>query len=266
METKVIPIRYIWAASYCGMTLIKGEKNILIDTAFQESVSPFLEEELKKEALSLKDIDLIYNTHSHSDHVEGNFLISESSGASVYIHPAGKNAPHVKELNEKVKTFSDGEKIASTRIFFTPGHSPDSVVILEENTSTLIIGDSIEGNGSGFAAVALIHDPPAYLESIKKVRDLYQAGRVKRIIFSHMTDGFGDEVYGEEIEKFLDASENTCHKYIVFTKALLEKEPECTVERAGALLRENFAVTEKIISPGAANGVARAFLEYCRTN
>ena len=37
MQTKVIPIRYIWAASYCGMTLIKGEKNILIDTAFRDA-------------------------------------------------------------------------------------------------------------------------------------------------------------------------------------------------------------------------------------
>ena len=267
MQTKVIPIRYIWAASYCGMTLIKGEKNILIDTAFRESVSPFLEKELEKENLSLKDIDLIFNTHSHQDHVEGNILIAEASGAKVFIHPAGVNAPHVKELKENVISFCDGEKIASCRIFFTPGHSEDSVCILEEDTSTLIIGDSIEGRGSGFAGVALIHDPASYLESIRKIREICKRKQLKRIIFSHKTDGFGNEVAGkEEIAGFLDASEETCLQYIAFIKDLLQKEKECTIEKAGSLLREKYSVTETQISPGTANGVARAFMKYCREN
>lgn len=263
-ETKVVPIRYPWAMSYCCMTLVKGEKNILIDTAFEESISPFLEEKLKKEGLTLQDIDLVFNTHSHSDHVEGNEKIVKESSAKVFIHPAGGAAPHIKELAGNVQYFSDGEKISGCTIFFTPGHSADSVCILEENTSTLIIGDSIEGRGSGFAGVALIHDPASYLESIQKIRQLYEAGRVKRVIFSHMTDGFGDEVEGENTGKFLDASEETCSKYIAFTKDLLRSEPEITIERAGALLRENFAVTSNIISPGTADGIARIFLEYCR--
>ena len=263
-ETKIIPIRYPWAMSYCCMTLVKGEKTILIDTAFEESISPFLEEALKKEGLNLKDIDLVFNTHSHSDHVEGNEKIVKESSAKVFIHPAGGGARHVKELAEKVQYFSDGETIEGCTVFFTPGHSADSVCILEESSSTLIIGDSIEGRGSGFAGVALIHDPAAYPESIRKIRLLYEAGRVKRVIFSHKTDGFGDEVEGEEIGKFLDASEETCYTYTAFMKDLLRKEPEISIEKAGTLLRENFAVTDDLISPGTADGIARIFLEYCR--
>ena len=84
------------------------------------------------------------------------------------------------------------------------------------------------------------------------------------MIFSHKTDGFGDEVEGEEIGKFLDASEETCYTYTAFMKDLLRKEPEISIEKAGTLLRENFAVTDNLISPGTADGIARIFLEYCR--
>ena len=110
----------------------------------------------------------------------------------------------------------------------------------------------------------MIHDPASYLESINKIRQIYESGRVKRVIFSHMTDGFGDEVAGEEIGNFLDASEETCRKYITFIQELLRSEPEISAEKAGTLLRENFAVTNNLISPGTANGIAGKFLNYCR--
>ena len=264
-HVKVVPIRYPWAMSYCCMTLVKGEKNILIDTGFEKSVSPFLEDELKKEGLTLKDIDVIFNTHSHSDHVEGNRKLLQESGAKFfYIHPRGAETSFIKEISEYCRFFTDGEMCHNCRIYFTAGHSPDSVCILEENSSVMVIGDSIEGRGSGFAGVALIHDPPSYLESIRKIRKIYEEGKIKKMIFSHMTNGFGDEVQDKEIGRFLDASEETCCKYIAFTEELLHHEKDISVEKAGTLLREKFAVTNNLISPGTANGVARAFLEYCR--
>lgn len=263
-ENTIIPIRYPWAMSYCCMTLLKGEKNILIDTGFEKSVSPFLEEALKKEELALKDIDLIFNTHSHSDHVEGNRKIASASKAQVYIHPSGEASPYIKELPVPVKYFSDGEKIENCRIIFTPGHSPDSVCILEEKSSTCIIGDSIEGRGSAFAGVALIHNVPDYLASIKNIRQLYNENRIERMIFSHFTDGFGDEVTGKDVEIFLEASEETVYLYRQTIEALLQKDPFVTAETAGEVLRKKFAVSQNLISPGTANGVAHAFLLWCR--
>lgn len=263
-KSTICPFRYPWSMSYSCMTLIKGEKNILVDTAFEESVSPFLKDALKKEALTVKDIDLIFNTHTHEDHIQGNSLIAGESSAKIHVHPEGRKNPLIQQLAVPVVSFSDGEKIAGCRIIFTPGHSADSVCILEESSSTLIIGDSIEGRGSAFAGIALIHDPAAYLESIKKIRELYQEGKIEKMIFSHYTNGFGDEVCGKETAAFLDASEETLYQYRMLTEKYLNIDPDISCEEMGKHLRENFSVSDQLVSPGTANGVARAFLEYCR--
>lgn len=261
---KVVPIRYPWAMSYCCMTLIKGEKNILIDTAFEKSI-PFLQAELEKEDLSLNEIDFVINTHTHGDHIEGNAKILQESGASLYLHPAGKEILQLQGADYPMNTFKDEELFFSNRIFFTPGHAKDCICILEEESKTLIIGDSIEGNGNAFAGLALIHDVVSYMDSVRKMQFLCEKGGIQRIIFSHYTDNCGDEVNGKEnVEKFLSSSLQTAENYISFTEKMLEKDPEISPEKIAEGLRKNYGVSPSVVSPGTACGVAKAFVEYCR--
>lgn len=264
MSVEIIPLRFPWGASFTGMTLFRGEKVFLIDTAFERSV-PWLENELRELGLSLNDLDVVINTHTHQDHIEGNRLIAERSGAQFFIHPAGAAALE-KHVPTRFHPLSDGEILDGgdfrCRIIFTPGHSDDSICILEETSKTLVIGDSIEGNGSGFCGIALIHDPEKYRNTLDKIESMHRAIEFQQIFFSHETDGFGDEVSGQMVREFLAASRCTLEKYIQATEMAIQENPELSVEECATMLRKQFGVTQNTIMPSAANGPARAFLAY----
>lgn len=92
----------------------------------------------------------IIETHLHADHVSGNTDLAARTGADIYIHEAGgAEYPH--------KPMQDGDvlELGNTRIrvMHTPGHTPESVVLLVADTTrapdpwlamtgdTLFVGD-----------------------------------------------------------------------------------------------------------------------------
>lgn len=83
--------------------LIRGEKTALLDTGpkrplpmvsdkFPDKNRPpilqVLPHALEKFGITLKDIDIILNSHIHFDHTAGNAPIKEASQAELYIHAA----------------------------------------------------------------------------------------------------------------------------------------------------------------------------------
>jgi len=105
-----------------SVTLIESERGkIIVDTG-QVGDGEEILKALKKLGLEQSDIDIIVNTHSHSDHCANNHLFRRAE----VIFPA------------------DGELIApGVRILATPGHSLDSISLVVDSVIHPPEGDGI---------------------------------------------------------------------------------------------------------------------------
>lgn len=102
----------------------------LIDPAFEP-------EKLVTRAKELElDVEWILNTHGHFDHINGNNVAVEMTGAKIIGH--NSSTFHVDKKVDHGDTFTIGN--LEVHVLYTPGHSPDEVCFLINN-QVLFTGD-----------------------------------------------------------------------------------------------------------------------------
>ena len=110
-------------------------------------------------------VDAIINTHGHFDHVGGNAMLKEATGAPILIHPAdshmlsmvssvasmygisGENSPPADEELQDGMLIEFGE--SSLRVLHTPGHTPGGCCLYIEKEKILVSGDTLFADGIG---------------------------------------------------------------------------------------------------------------------
>ena len=194
MEFTVTQVdKNIWAIDQQGVRsfLLAGENNaILIDTCFGGDLLSVCR------GVTDKPITLL-TTHADPDHIggDGQFPIQ-------YLHPAdfpryeafAKAPAHAKPLAEG-DIFITGDFILEA--IHIPGHTPGSVAFLDRRHSFLIAGDTAQC-GSVFM-FGEGRDLQAYLESVKKLEALRQAGAFDTIYASHAQPRFSADILPDHI-------------------------------------------------------------------
>lgn len=124
--------------------------------------------ELAARTLGQRPLDLIVNTHLHSDHCGGNAALQARYRAARTVIPPGQAAA-VRAWDEDALTYaatgqhcprfvmdgalSVGETVqlggTEWQVHAAPGHDPHSVVLFEPETRTLISADALWENGFG---------------------------------------------------------------------------------------------------------------------
>lgn len=240
-------LKYPWGSAWCGMMLFVGEKNILLDSAVAEALSPFLENELAKFDLKVKDIDIVANSHFHADHVGMNEKIAKISNAEIMSF----------RQNLQDNSIIDGGDY-QLQVIHTPGHTADSVSFLELSKGILFTGDAFEGRGSAYAGVALYEDPCALLTSIEKVKKIYLKGKIKQLYLGHAYSGTCGVLEGTEILEYLKLCYDTVMAYDRLVASLAK---DVSIEKTATLLQEKFAVSEVLLCRKAAEITAKAKLK-----
>jgi len=120
-----------WLSTNCYVVGCEETKEAAVIDPGMESkaeAEPILDY-IKQNGLNIK---YVINTHGHPDHIAGNSIIKEATGAPILIHES--NPEHVqadRKLHE-----GDSLQVGSLKLklLHTPGHTPDGISILADNT------------------------------------------------------------------------------------------------------------------------------------
>ena len=143
--------------------VIRDKLSILIDPGLNEFL-PALLQDLLKDGIDPKTINIIMNTHLHGDHSWGNGAFKKASGAEILLHKVQKRlgeaatteaskffgVPAV-ELNEDRVLDEDRLSLGETEVELipSPGHSPESICFYLRQEKALICGDVIFNQNTG---------------------------------------------------------------------------------------------------------------------
>jgi glyoxylase-like metal-dependent hydrolase (beta-lactamase superfamily II) len=143
--------------------VIKDDTNIIIDPGLTQFL-PELLQDLRRDGIDPKDIDIITNTHLHGDHCWANEAFQKTSGAKIRLHPLQKKFWEasvtqtsrlfgVPPVEFTPDDFFDDDKLKTGELEFelipSPGHSPDSVCFYCPVQKFLICGDVIFSQNTG---------------------------------------------------------------------------------------------------------------------
>ena len=176
---------------YTSVFLIKTvEKKILFDCATTaDDVDTYIVPALGELGYFLSDVDMIVLSHSHEDHAGGRERILE-------LAPRIEIVTDVRPLCKGVSTYP------------LPGHTADSIGVLDERTHTLLSGDGLQGAGvDKYRCYTKV--PAKYLETLKR---LEQDTRIENILFSHAYEPWNrDLAFGRQA---VDFCLSECKKYV----------------------------------------------------
>jgi hydroxyacylglutathione hydrolase len=179
----------------CNVYLVNGGSELaLIDTGGGFGISSILEN-IKKDGLNPKHITKTLLTHSHFDHIGGNFDIKRETGTDLICHPEDKEA--IETLNEYSlytmakerglefkpvpidATVNDGDVITvggvKLEVIHNPGHTPGCISFLleEDGAKSILSGDIV----SALGRLGYINGPGFVLEDWKKsIKKLLKIG------------------------------------------------------------------------------------------
>jgi len=206
------PFSIVWT----GITLIRGEKNYLIDSG-ADAPEEYLIPALRKLGLEIGDIDYVLNTHCHGDHITGHYDLVHTYGRKTVAYegavgtltdpasnavrirtkfPAHSPAPQswLRGVTPDI-VLKDGEVLdGRLKVISTPGHDFDCVCWYDIPTKTLITGDSLQGNGTPTQGVGFYQSLSDYEKTLSRL-----AGEdIENIILGHEYDGLGDFILGRD--------------------------------------------------------------------
>jgi metallo-beta-lactamase class B len=155
---------YVGSQSLASYLVATSDGHILINTNWEDGV-PNLRASVEDLGFDFEDIEIILGSHAHADHMQGDALVKELTGASVMamaedvpllerMRPGDKPHPIDRVLQDGEAVTLGGSTLVARR---TPGHTPGCTtwtMTIEENGQSydvVIVGSM--GSNPGFRFV-----------------------------------------------------------------------------------------------------------------
>ncbi len=147
-----IPKSTVIAQGGCNVGLIQtADGVILVDTSVSVKQMGVI---LKNAGVQAADVNLVVNTHLHSDHINGNSLFM----CPVVCHEKAKTrmAKKCTKLGQPLTTFDDEYEISvgkiTLKLIHSGGHTPESLIVWLPEDKVLFSGDLIFSGRAPFLA------------------------------------------------------------------------------------------------------------------
>ena len=218
----IIPYKDIFT-TVCTVSTSNGV--VLFDSAsFDEDVENYILPMLNELEISKENLKYVFISHHHRDHSGAlNELLKHFPDLTVLTRSS--------ELKEKCSGYKvycpdDGETLlCNLKVVTIPGHTYDSMALLDTRTNTLLTGDALQvygifgsqdwGSNIGF--------PVEYIESIEKVRKL----DIQEIHTAHDYHPVGTVACGNQaVMRMLDACIEPIENIRSLVKANFSKSDE----------------------------------------
>ena len=124
-------IYYVGTGSLSSFLVVTPQGNILINSTYERNV-PVIQKSVEQLGFKFADIKILLGSHAHADHMEGDALVKQLTGAQVMamaedvplleqMKPAGKAHPIDKVLHDGDQVTLGGNTLVA---HLTPGHTP----------------------------------------------------------------------------------------------------------------------------------------------
>jgi glyoxylase-like metal-dependent hydrolase (beta-lactamase superfamily II) len=204
--------------SNANVNIIKAKENILIDTGSANDPNfNYLSKILSD--LKIKTIDKIIITHSHTDHCQNLGQFADRFGAEVFAHknaiPILKHERSIEGFEfwelfkeayprihqsylirrliamgynyfsrsekkiDKIIPLEEGDRIGELEVLFVPGHSNDSISLMDKTKKIAFTGDMIPWTPYIHTSI------DDFRNSIRKILDYAQRYEIKTMIRGH---------------------------------------------------------------------------------
>lgn len=249
---------------FVGMLLLENEGHcVLIDSGPAECVDEFLLPYLERNGIALESLELVVNTHCHSDHAGGNARLKELCNAKFVAHRNGAEEMAREGFLPDILV-EDGALLQAGETRLTvvhlPGHSTDSIGVLELSSGMMFTGDSMQGRGTEYTGIALFSDPAAYLQSVDRLETLFGIGRLRRLICGHAFAPYDGMVGELDVTDFLEACRDPVYAYEWAVSDYLMTHPDADAGELGYVLLERYGITREPLLSGVEAVTAAAFL------
>jgi glyoxylase-like metal-dependent hydrolase (beta-lactamase superfamily II) len=204
-----------WLSSN-NVLITSGDLAALVDTGYGAHAPQTVA--LVKRALGGRPLDLLLNTHLHSDHCGGNAALQIAYPTVRTSIPPGQ-ADAVSRWDEEALTYAPtgqqcerfhfdgllkpGTEIRlghdSWQVHAAPGHDPHSVMLFEPRSRTLISADALWENGFGVVFPELEGD--ATFAEVAATLDLIEALDVQYVIPGHGAVFGGRDVVRSSLQR-----------------------------------------------------------------
>jgi glyoxylase-like metal-dependent hydrolase (beta-lactamase superfamily II) len=237
-----------------NMVLIKDRLPVLIDTGFGSDVAE-TEQLLKHAGVSPEKLNLIVNTHYHSDHVGGNGYFQGKYDVPVAAHKwdadllnsCDPEACSSEWLDQPVERYrvdtklSDNDEINTgnrkLQVVYTPGHTLGHLSLYEPEEKVLICGDLFHKLDVGW--VNIFREGAGSIQRSMESLDRLSALRIDKAYSGHgpqIDDPMGAlDAARKRFEKWLEipekASWHACKRIFSFTLIMKNGLAEGEIER-----------------------------------
>jgi glyoxylase-like metal-dependent hydrolase (beta-lactamase superfamily II) len=126
--------------------LVRGAEAVIVDTGLPGSEGD-IEAGLSEVGLGWGNVGSVILTHLHPDHV-GSLGPVMDSASQAFGYAGEADIPAIASPRP-LTPVGDGDTVFDLPIIETPGHTPGSISVFDPIAGVLIVGDAMNGAGSG---------------------------------------------------------------------------------------------------------------------
>lgn len=235
----------------CNHLVYRSPAPVLIDSAYIGDLAETINR-IQHLGVKTAEVARIISTHTHCDHIGGNWAIQQQSGCEIALHQIGKHFidtrddwatswsyyDHEAAFFRCTESLADGDTVMvgphEFQVIYTPGHAADGIVLYHPKEKILISSDSLWGKDMSIMTLRLEGSTALFqrLAALKALETL----EVNRVYPGH-GKSFSDfngalSKTRERIERFLGdrnlVGDDVIKKLLIFLllikKSIAEKE------------------------------------------